>query len=1657
MSDNGSSFSSTRLRFTIHGDNAELLRARVPQEEEMLRREALARVAELELEEQYQLICTRAVRVKGISTATSEREVYLLLTELCGDITSLNYTPGAVHELNAGKATVIFENAQAAYRCLAYKGSTQLVLNDAPLSMSRETNRRADNAFVVLKTVENYSSTERSMTVLPVARTMQIWYQQHPDRTSPSKRSIEVGDTWASLLPMHQSLPVDPVVECQTFIRTGWCKYGIRCRHYHPINTNPREPVRGECFSFVQTGVCPFRKVCRYRHPERSRKDRFVAQLAGPLSCEWDGSEEADSDWCGFRVDQLSPDTVPPTKQMRLDIKLSTVEGFMYLDRMQDISRLTLRFNRPPYVFVEDGGDPYLAHMGVQCAKTHPDDMKLHSTWSRVCSEQSDANVLARCNAIQLVLQHTNDHSRDQFNSVLRRLARLHARPGGADACKADARFPLKTRELNEQEALTAFSTPAAECSFSFRLRYILEQIRTAGFGCSSDPVARIVAIAHAAGPAWVDIERVLQDGLPVLLTAARRPSYTSSKLTTRSRLIFEEVATKLQRTIARRRSSHTSGQNDVDPSFPSGSSQLSMVFVGQILVTPTRLLCTSTHDEHPHRAFRVFMELTGLSVSEAEGLFLRVSFVDENQSKLLCNGIPGDGDNTQTVYAHFRQVLEDGVIVAGRKFVFLAWSNSMLKEHACWFVAECAKVLGKEAFCTAELLRGRLGDFSEILVVAKCAARLGQCFSTAVPTLTLSSDQITRIDDMKTVCGKSAFSDGVGCISSDLAEQVSAQYLERTSSPSKVTRTFGSQPESPSGHARPRLAPAFQIRLGGCKGVLSVDPRMPQGSVYTRPSMIKFASTDTTLEVCEIARCLPAWLNRQLIVLLTTNGVSDGVFESMLKTDLSIIRDAFTNTAAAVSLLSNSDYFGARFFFFRQLVAAVARSHLQDMRTRARIRVPHALVAMGAMDETKLLQYGELFCVRTDLERFTAGDGNRAGIVPPPEKLVTVTRFPCLHPGDIRTLRAVSVEELASRVRQKGTSEQARVREYFSAQRDGTILLSSHGSRPHASEMSGGDLHGDLFWLSWNPALLPPPKSRNMRAMDYSAPTPKEVVADASAPGRAASGIPISPILDFFIDFMKNDKLGIIDSAHMAHADWYLTGAANAKCKQLAAVHSTSVDFQKTGVPAEFSKELRAHRVPDFMESATQETYISQKVLGRMFRTVMKLLNQVTHLETSSETLVVERGESFLLPDRVLFDSVAARHYEAWQDDIFSLMVKYGVRTEGELLGGHVDRFYSNPYREKRKYDAQELVRRDVGAVKDKHRAEFERVVAQFEPELQDRMALLLASAYYDVSYRTAASHAARAAAEGHMSAALRPVRGLPWLFTDCLHVQDVCGAVAQMSRWMSVEVDAEKPAQFRLPQLPIPLSRATYMPSCYPVGVYTFRGKKVFWNGRRTRACCQHDACSKLRQGGTMLCFAHGGGHRCKRDDCSKAAQGPGQYCYSHGGGRRCQHDGCTKSAAVAPSKLCLAHGGGRRCKVAGCSKSAQKPADLCIAHGGGHRCEHSDCSKSARAGSKFCKTHGGGRRCGHSNCGKAAVDGYHFCYAHGGGRRCEHAGCSKLTQSATNFCIAHGGGRRCKQTGCSKLARPFSPFCTTHAESSIVAYEIAEAEQRGRSRAG
>lgn len=178
-------------------------------------------------------------------------------------------------------------------------------------------------------------------------------------------------------------------------------------------------------------------------------------------------------------------------------------------------------------------------------------------------------------------------------------------------------------------------------------------------------------------------------------------------------------------------------------------------------------------------------------------------------------------------------------------------------------------------------------------------------------------------------------------------------------------------------------------------------------------------------------------------------------------------------------------------------------------------------------MDETGLLREGQIYCtMHNDNGPFIlTGD-------------VVITRCPALHPGDVQLVEAIDVPE------------ESTLRKLHNC-----IVFSQLGERDLPSQLSGGDLDGDLYNVIYDRSLFP---TRLVEAAAYPLVVPIDI-------GREVER---SDMAEFFIRFMQNDSLGRIATLHMTLADHREQGTFDRDCLTLADLHSSAVDFSKSGVP---------------------------------------------------------------------------------------------------------------------------------------------------------------------------------------------------------------------------------------------------------------------------------------------------------------------------------------------------------------------------------------------------------------------------------------------------------------------------------------------------------
>ncbi|KAI7964060.1 hypothetical protein MJO29_004487 [Puccinia striiformis f. sp. tritici] len=589
------------------------------------------------------------------------------------------------------------------------------------------------------------------------------------------------------------------------------------------------------------------------------------------------------------------------------------------------------------------------------------------------------------------------------------------------------------------------------------------------------------------------------------------------------------------------------------------------------VTITPTTLILEGPLPDESNSILRLY---------DYNSAFIRVAIRDEDGSN---HHHDREVNGREFLRQRYRPFLVNGLYVAGRRFEFLGYSSSALKCHQAWFVCP---FLHKGEVMRAETIRSRMGTFSKVnKIPARYMARIAQAFTTTQRAVTLAPSQLRLIPDVER--NGSVFTDGVGTISPALARQVEQALLGKMMILKRRNAIISS---------------CYQIRLGGYKGMLSIDPTLPGEIVRLRPLMSKFDADSYTLDIASsFRRPLPSFLNRPLIKILEDLKIPSHVFMSAQRNTIQSIersRGSFHQSAklmqkAGLGLSSNLPKILKRFSslmrtdnpdatrstFIDDCLDLAIIECLRDLKYRARIPLEGSYTLVGVADEESRLQEGEIYaCVQEKgkARKYLSGR-------------IAISRSPSIHPGDVQVVHAIGRPPPAS--------------EKLGALVN-CVVFPVLGKRSLPSCLGGGDLDGDLYTLITDPRMIPYTKHISSPG-SYPAVTMKYL----SEPCTIEDGV------DFFLDYISSDLVGMIATRHLQIADREALGTFHPDCLKLAGLHSKAVDYPKTGVPVSIQDLPKAESAkPDFMcpeymlnvhKKNNERYYQSEKVLGQLFRAI--------------------------------------------------------------------------------------------------------------------------------------------------------------------------------------------------------------------------------------------------------------------------------------------------------------------------------------------------------------------------------------------------------------------------------------------------------------------
>ncbi|KAJ3037013.1 hypothetical protein HDV00_002146 [Rhizophlyctis rosea] len=660
--------------------------------------------------------------------------------------------------------------------------------------------------------------------------------------------------------------------------------------------------------------------------------------------------------------------------------------------------------------------------------------------------------------------------------------------------------------------------------------------------------------------------------------------------------------------------------------------------YTRKLIITPTKVYYDGPQLELPNRIVRHY--------NEYADRFMRVTFCHDDFGK-----VRGNFEVQESMFKRIEAVLDEGVEILDHHYRFLQYSNSQLKVGGCWFFASVKGGIDEEEIAKA------MGNFEHIRNPALLGARRALCLSSTHVIGRVSDSNIKSIPDVeRTVDGVTyVFSDGVGKMGVKVARRIGAQWPKlRTDNPSAV-----------------------QFRQAGSKGVLTLDKNIPPDEIHIRPSQNKFESNHPALEICRLSFYSPGYLNRQFVFI----DIKDAAMASLdsIEEDaefaIKILMENNDEHGVASMLIDliKAGFYESRDPYLINLLRLFKAIQLKGIKRRSRLHVPKSCHLLGVMDETGLLKEGEVFCQFTVPE----SPGNEWHGKPRKEIIRgtdgAVGRSPALHPGDIRRVMAVDIPELHHLC--------------------DVVVFSQHGDRPLPNQLSGGDLDGDTFWITWDEHLI---SKKVVEPMTYTTEKPPD----------EDRKIGVKDIQKHFVKYLMNDNLGAIANTHLAVADQ--DGADCPKALRLAELHSDAVDFAKKGKPAIVDAEDRVKIYPDFMEKRDKPSYESRKANGEIYRSVKVEMGLEKEFRVD-ERLMVEGWEEFVEDAR---DVKCCYDLEVW-----GLMRQYGIKSEFELVSGYL--FKLDEGIKKKPQELKDQVLTVFATLKQKYRREFFFTLPSSDPSL--------------------------------------------------------------------------------------------------------------------------------------------------------------------------------------------------------------------------------------------------------------------------------------------------------------------------------------------------
>jgi len=217
----------------------------------------------------------------------------------------------------------------------------------------------------------------------------------------------------------------------------------------------------------------------------------------------------------------------------------------------------------------------------------------------------------------------------------------------------------------------------------------------------------------------------------------------------------------------------------------------------------------------------------------------------------------------------------------------------------------------------------------------------------------------------------------------------------------------------------------------------------------------------------------------------------------------------------------------------------------------------------------------------------------------------------------------------------------------------------------------------------------------------------------------------------------------------------------------ELAQLHSTAVDYPKTGLPAIMPRRLKPREYPHFMNKEREKTYKSKKILGRLYDQVERVDFLPTYNTNFDERILSNSG--YIVSERLLRSAKALKaEYDVAMKRV---MGQYDIKTEFEIFTTFVLKYKgcSNSYN-----FHEELGRLQKSLCDRFQKIVYERVGGKHKPALASYVV-----AMYKITHQEMTVALRHPDAHKHkQDPSKMPMMSFPWIFKEILGVLAKGGA---------------------------------------------------------------------------------------------------------------------------------------------------------------------------------------------------------------------------------------------------------------------------------------